>query len=263
MILEVRDVSFGYQADPVLDEIAFSLKPGEILTILGPNGVGKSTLLKCLNGLLKPRAGSIRIKGDAIEDMAPRQVARRLGYVAQKIETNRMTGFDAVLLGRRPHIRWQASDHDLALVHSALHRLRLEPLSLRSIDSISGGEAQKVAIARALVQEPEVLLLDEPTSNLDLRSQMEILDLVREAVQTHEMTAVMTMHDLNLALRFSDKFCFLKDGRITCFGGLNAVTPQVIETVYGLPVEMANVSGVPTIIPHSMNQPSAIRKQAA
>jgi iron complex transport system ATP-binding protein len=149
-----------------------------------------------------------------------------------------MTAFDAVLMGRRPHVRWGVSKRDLEVVDAALRRLELIDLSMRYIDRMSGGELQKVAIARALVQEPRLMLLDEPTSSLDLKNQVEIMDLIRKVVKGHRLAVVMTLHDLNTALRWSDKCIFLKSGRIFYAGSPMTVDADIIEAVYGLPVEV-------------------------
>ncbi len=249
MILEVGGVAFTYRSTPILREITFDLHPHETLSILGPNGVGKTTLLKCMNAILKPRYGSILVEGTDMLRADRMEIARKVGYVPQRCETGRLTAFDAILLGRRPHIGWNISEADIRIVEAAIRKLRLEDLSLRYIDEMSGGELQKVSVARALVQEPRLLLLDEPTSSLDLRNQLEILGIVRQVVNTHDVSAVMTMHDLNLALRYSDRFIFLKDGIIQAAGGIEVITPENIEAVYGVPVTVERYNGFSIVIP--------------
>ena len=160
-----------------------------------------------------------------------------------------MTVFDAVLLGRRPHIRWDVTEADIQIVEAAVRMLNLEDLTLRYIDEMSGGELQKVSIARALVQEPRVLLLDEPTSSLDLKNQLEILGIIRSVTTEHNVAAVMTMHDLNMALRYADRFILLKDGVIHAAGGPDVVTPETIEAVYGVPVTVERYNGFRFVVP--------------
>ncbi|MCK8518674.1 ABC transporter ATP-binding protein [Methanoculleus sp. 7T] len=249
MILEVDGVAFTYRSTPVIRDIAFGVRPHQILAILGPNGVGKTTLLKCMNAILKPKAGSILVEETDLLSVDRMEIARKVGYVPQRCETGRMTAFDAILLGRRPHIRWNVSDADHRIVEAAIRMLRLEDLSLRYIDEMSGGELQKVSIARALVQEPRVLLLDEPTSSLDLRNQLEILEVVRRVVAEHDVAAVMTMHDLNMALRYADRFIFLKDGVIHAAGGTEVVTAETIEAVYGVSVAVERYNGFHIVVP--------------
>ncbi|MDK2974832.1 MAG: iron complex transport system ATP-binding protein [Methanofollis sp.] len=249
MILSVEELTFLYRNREVLDEIVFTIDAGEIVAILGPNGVGKTTLLKCLNRILRPKTGVVNLDGEDLSRLNLMDIARRVGYVPQRVETGRLTAFDAVLLGRRPHIGWDVTEHDLRIVDAVFHRLSMDALRLSYIDEMSGGEIQKVAIARALVQEPKVLLLDEPTSNLDLKNQVEILSTIVQIVRQHTIAAVMTMHDLNQALRYADRFIFLKDGRVHSHGDRGIVTPDAIRDVYGVPVEVVTHKGVLLVVP--------------
>ncbi|HDQ40811.1 MAG TPA: ABC transporter ATP-binding protein [Desulfonatronum sp.] len=249
MILNVRDIRIGYNGRLVLQGLDFAVDRGQVLAILGPNGVGKTTLLRCINAMLKPRTGAVLVEYADVFRMHAGEIAKRLGYVAQRNEAGRMTAFDAVLLGRKPHMRWKISEADLRKVDAALKQLGLDHLALRHIDAMSGGELQKVCIARALVQEPSVLLLDEPTSSLDLKNQLEILRTIRHVVHEHKLAAVMTMHDLNMAFRFSDAFVFIKDGRIFCCGQNTELTPDMVQEVYGVPVDILRHQGQAVVVP--------------
>ncbi|PKL56906.1 MAG: iron ABC transporter ATP-binding protein [Methanomicrobiales archaeon HGW-Methanomicrobiales-6] len=249
MILDVDGVAFNYRSASVIRDITFDLRPHQVLAILGPNGVGKTTLLKCMNTILRPKAGSVLIEGADLLTADRMEIARKVGYVPQRCEAGRMTVFDAVLLGRRPHIGWDVTEVDIRIVEAAIRMLSLEDLKLRYIDEMSGGELQKVSIARALVQEPRVLLLDEPTSSLDLKNQLEILGIVRQVTTEHNVAAVMTMHDLNMALRYADRFILLKDGVIHAAGGPDVVTPETIEAVYGVPVTVERYNGYRFVVP--------------
>ncbi|MDV4341678.1 ABC transporter ATP-binding protein [Methanoculleus sp. YWC-01] len=249
MILDVDGVAFNYRSASVIRDITFDLRPHQVLAILGPNGVGKTTLLKCMNTILRPKAGSVLIEGADLLTADRMEIARKVGYVPQRCEAGRMTVFDAVLLGRRPHIGWDVTEVDIRIVEAAIRMLSLEDLKLRYIDEMSGGELQKVSIARALVQEPRVLLLDEPTSSLDLKNQLEILGIVRQVTTEHNVAAVMTMHDLNMALRYADRFILLKDGVIHAAGGPDVVTPETIEAVYGVPVTVERYNGFRFVVP--------------
>ena len=248
-MLDVSDLSFAYNYNPVLDGIDLTLSPGTLLAILGPNGAGKTTLLKCINAIHRPSRGSICIDGKDILSLSPTAVARKVGYVAQQNDSSRMMAFDAVLMGRRPHVKWGVSEHDLKVVDAALKRLGLKGLSMRYLDEMSGGERQKIAIDRALVQEPRLLLLDEPTSSLDLKNQVEILETIRRVVAFHEVAVIMTMHDLNTALRFADQCIFLKKGQIFYAGPISGVDAGMVETVYDLPVAIVNHGGRMMVTP--------------
>jgi iron complex transport system ATP-binding protein len=249
MILAVQELSFSYLRHDVLKAIDFNVFKGECLAVLGTNGVGKSTLLKCINRILKPQSGVVYINRNEAAELSGRELARRIGYVAQRQLSTRCTVYDTVLLGRKPHIGWDISAKDLEIVDKVLRLLELEPYALRYIDELSGGELQKVVIARALAQEPGLLLLDEPTSNLDIKNQLEVIDIIKKVVKSQQIAAVVTMHDLNLALRFADKFILLKDGAIFAMGGLEVMIPENLEQVYSVPLIIKKFGDVPVVVP--------------
>jgi iron complex transport system permease protein len=249
VMLDVDNISFRYNGHRVLDDISLMVDKGELLAVLGPNGVGKTTLLRCINAILTPSEGVVQVENRQVLSMNPMQIARHIGYVSQQQAPGRMTVFDTVLMGRRPHIRWSVSEQDLTIVDGALKSLNLQHLAMRYVDRISGGELQKVAIGRALVQEPRLLLLDEPTSSLDLKNQIDILSLVQRVAHEHAIGAVMTMHDLNMALRFADTCIFVKDGKIFEACRTREVTAETITSVYGVAVEIHHHNGDPVVIP--------------
>lgn len=249
MILDVQNLAFSYGRHAILRDINFSVQEGELLAILGPNGVGKTTLLKCINAIHKPSEGNIYLDGKDVLAMGSGEIAKGMGYVPQKSDIVRLTVFDAVLMGRKPHIIWRVSKEDVKMVDAVLSHLDMGRLALRHLDHLSGGELQKVAVARALVQEPRLLLLDEPTSSLDLKNQMAILGMLRRVVDEHRIGAIMTMHDLNTALRFADTFVFLKDDSIHAAGCCADVTSAMVEEVYGLPVAIHHLNGRPFVEP--------------
>lgn len=249
MILSVNGVEFRYNSRVILDKVGFSLQRGEFLSILGNNGAGKSTLLKTLNRILLPKKGSVLLDNQEVAKLSRREIALKMAYVAQHYESNRQTVFDAVLLGRKPYIKWEASAYDLALVQEVLAKTGLEEFALRYLDELSGGELQKVIIARALAQEPEVLLLDEPTSNLDLKNQIEVLRTIQRVAKEKNIAVVAVMHDLNLALRFSDKFLLLQKTRVFAAGGPEVMTAETISQAYGVPVGVERIKDQMVVIP--------------
>lgn len=249
MFFEVNGINFSYNSKSILDNVSFCVNADEIVSILGPNGVGKTTLIKCISKVLKPTSGSVFIDGSNLHQMSKNGIAKNLAYVAQRSETSRTTVFDSVLLGRKPHFEWNATEKDVRLVGRVLHLLCLDGLALKYVDEISGGEYQLVQIARVLVQQPKVILLDEPTSSLDLSNQHIIMHLIRNIVKKNHMAAVMIIHDLNLAIRHSDKFILMKKGMIYSAGGHEIITPDNIKEVYNIDAYVEKVRGIPVVIP--------------
>lgn len=251
MVLSVDKVEFSYGNATVLKDVNFKVKKGDFVSILGVNGSGKSTLMRCINRILKFKDGMIFVEDRDIKKMKDIEIARKIGYVPQSSETGFVTVFDAVLLGRKPYIKWDVSKKDIELTEKILKVMNLEEYALRYINELSGGELQKVVIARALVQEPQILLLDEPTSDLDLKNQLEVMRIIREVSDTHNIASIVVMHDINLALRYSDKFIILKEGQVFTTGGKEVITPEIIKETYGVDVHVKNFEGVPMIIPKS------------
>lgn len=251
--LTIKDLNFGYNGRPILEEINFSVKKHEILAIIGPNGAGKSTLLKCINGLLKIRKGAVDLDGEAVRTMVKKDIAGCIGYVPQHITaTFPLTVFDMVLLGRYPHQHRYSAKKDRRKVLEVLNLLGIEDLSMRNFAKLSGGQKQKVAIARALVQEPKILLLDEPTSNQDILQQLEVFELLKDLVKQKHMSVIMAIHDLNLTARYADIVLLLNKGRIAAKGDPSSVmTSPNISSVYKVDVDIIDVHGKPNIIPIS------------
>ena len=249
-MIEVAGLNFSYRCGrQILYDVSFSAPSGSCMAILGNNGAGKSTLLKCFAHLLRPQSGRVLVDGEDLLSMSFSQAARTVALVSQNVPASRLTVYDMVLLGRKPYMKWDFSDQDRALTEEALSLLGLEKLALRYADQLSGGEQQKVQLARALVQQPRLLLLDEPTSNLDLRNQYEVLELVSSLCREQNITAVVVIHDLNLALRFCDRFLLLHGGQVYACGDASAVTPRTIREVYGMEATVRQVDGVPIVVP--------------
>jgi len=233
-MIEVKNIAFSYGKHTVLKDISFSAEPGDCVGILGNNGVGKSTLVTCMNKIRKPDYGSVLIDGKSIFEMSRLELARNVAYVAQKNEMSQTTVYDAILLGRKPYMTWSMNCADYALCDEMMERVGMTAFKLRNVNELSGGEAQKVMLARAFVQQPKLLLLDEPTSNLDPRNQYEMMKLVCQMAHEHGITVLVVIHDLNLALRYCNRFLFLKDGEVYDYGDETVVTEKALLDVYGI-----------------------------
>lgn len=250
-MIEIKDLSFAYHSKTkrILDRLTCDLEEGLFVAILGQNGAGKSTLLKCLNKTLRPNGGAAFIDGKCVERTPRRELARKMATVSQRNETPRVMVFDSVLLGRTPHVVWNATTADKLFVEKILCELGVASLSTRYLDELSGGELQKATIARALTQEPKYLLLDEPTSSLDIKNQHEILKLIQDICRRKNISVVAVLHDLNLARRYCNRFLFLKESRLRSYGGLETFTPATIKDVYGIDVEIVQGRESSWIVP--------------
>ena len=234
-MLTVENLSFRYKGRPlILDDVSFSLENGHFLAILGNNGVGKSTLLKCFNRILTPCGGRISMDGVDLARLSGRELAQRIAFVAQSVPHTQMTVHDMVMLGRRPYMKWHFTEEDHEIIHDAMDRVGISHLRGRFLSCLSGGERQKVMLARALAQQPRYLLLDEPTSSLDPKNQHEMLRLVRDIAQAQNIGVVIVIHDLNLAVRYCDRFLFLHDTHVFSHGDLSVVTAETIRQVHQL-----------------------------
>jgi len=236
MEIKVKNVKLYYKSIKALDGVSLDVGGGEILSIIGPNGAGKSTLLKVINGILRPKIGAVYFDGRLLHEIPQKEVAMKTGVVPQRISsTGMLTVFDFVLTGRRPYINFTPAKIDEEKAYEALKTVNATHLANRTLEELSGGELQRVVIARALAVEPEVMLLDEPTSNLDLKYQQETLNLIK-ALRSKGLTILMAIHDLTQAYRISDKILMLNNGKVFAAGKPEEVlTPQNILTVYGVP----------------------------
>ncbi|MCL1970645.1 MAG: ABC transporter ATP-binding protein [Candidatus Bathyarchaeota archaeon] len=252
MKLTVNNLSFSYANVSILKNIDLAVGLGELVSIVGPNGSGKSTLLKCINHILKTRQNSILIDGRDTSKFDIKELSKLMGYVPQtSISAFPFTVFDVVMMGRKPYIHWSIGERDNEIVAQMLEFLGIGHLAMRQFPELSGGEQQKVIIARALAQQSQFLLLDEPTSSLDIKHQLEILCILTGLTQSKERAVIVTMHDLNLASRFSDHMIMLKKGAIYARGKPEDVlTAQSIEDVYGIKADVSlSNSGKPIITP--------------
>ena len=237
-VLKVSNLSFSWSDNPVLKNIEFSCKWGELIAILGVNGAGKSTLLKCMNKILQPQTGNIEVESKNIDDFSIIELSKSISYVPQSVMTNfSMDVFDVVLLGRRPHISWRISDEDRDKVSKTLQLFDLEDFAFRRFDRLSGGERQRVIVAKAVAQNPSLFLFDEPTSDLDLRNQIEVMKRIRDLVddKNERKSALVAVHDINLACRFADRILLLHEGKVKAFDTPESVlNEQNIAEVFGV-----------------------------
>jgi len=234
----VNDLDFGYFKRNVLNNISFSVRSGEVLGVIGPNGSGKTTLLRCLRMALKPKRGSVSLDGEDITSWERPKIARYFGVVPQHTNISfPFTVLEIVMMGRIPHLKRMQGEgeQDVSVVKRAMKLTSIENLYYRYANNLSGGEVQRVIIARALAQQPKILLLDEPTSNLDINHQFETMKLIRNLARKENMIVIIISHDLNLSLRYCDKLLLLKEGLVYSHGRPEDVlTVDNIKKVYGV-----------------------------
>ncbi|GAA4367819.1 ABC transporter ATP-binding protein [Nocardioides caricicola] len=255
--LRSESVTVGYGEEPVVRDLSLAIAEGKVTTIIGPNGCGKSTLLRTMARLLKPTDGRVLLDGDPVHDLSTKDVARRMALLPQSpIAPEGLLVRDLVGRGRHPHQRWfsQWSPEDEAIVETALEMTDTAELRDRALDQLSGGQRQRAWIAMTLAQDTDLLLLDEPTTYLDLAHQVEVLDLVSRLNRERGRTVVMVLHDLNLAARYSDVIVVMKDGAIVTEGTPNDVfTPDLLATTFGLDADVLACprTGLPIVVPVS------------
>ncbi len=252
-IIDFQDLSVGYAEKNILERVSASIQRGKITSIIGPNGAGKSTLLKAFGKLLRCRSGHIRIMDQDLTAMSQRELARRVAILLQQNQCPADLSVEKLIhIGRQPHKKWYewANPQDSAIVQDALEQVNLSHMKDKLICQLSGGERQRVWLAMALAQSTDILLLDEPTTYLDISFQLEILELIRKINAQSGMSIIMVLHDLNQAVKYSDELIILKAGKIVATGRPEElITVDLLRDIYHIDADILQLDGCPHIIP--------------
>lgn len=249
-MLNVENLTFRYSkfSRPVLNGASLHLKAGEIGILLGKNGSGKTTLFKNILGINKPGSGKILFEGEDLLKMSRKERARRIAYVPQDIHFGALTVFDSIMLGRISYFGLKSGDDDYKAVEKILVDMGLTEYAFRMVDELSGGERQKIAIARAMAQEPKLMVFDEPTGNLDIANEQLIIEEAKKLAKQKHIAILSSLHDLNQALAFGDQFFFLKNGMIKYAGGREIITPEVVKDTFDVDVRIREIDGQTVVL---------------
>ena len=248
-MLKVEKLEFSYNKNaPVLRGADLELGQGQVGILLGKNGCGKTTLFKNILGIEKPSGGNIFFGGDDLRKMNRRERARRIAYVPQHIHFGDLTVFDSVLMGRVSYFGMQAGREDYTAVEKILEDMGLTAFAARSAEELSGGEKQKIAIARAMAQEPKLMVFDEPTGNLDLANEMLIMQEAKKLAREKNIGILSSLHDLNQALYFGDRFFMMKDGVVKYAGGREVITPETVKDIFDVDVQLREIDGQTVVL---------------
>ena len=248
--ISIDGMHFSYGTFPILKGIDVRIDKPELISILGPNGVGKSTLIRCMNKILTPTEGAIYLSDKDLKDITVKELAKVMGYVpCATASTFPITVTDAVLMGRFPHQKYGSQDRDLEIVYETLDSMGITDLAMRSINELSAGQLQKVMVAKGLAQQPDILLLDEPTANLDIRHQLNVTHLLKDISRERKVIVIMICHDINIAAKYSDRIILMSEGKIFSVGTPEEViTESNLEVVYGVKSKVVTDVGRPHVM---------------
>ena len=249
-MLNVENLNFRYSkfSRPVLNGASLQLNAGEVGILLGKNGSGKTTLFKNILGINKPGSGKILFEGEDLLKMSRKERARRIAYVPQDIHFGALTVFDSIMLGRISYFGLKSGDDDYKAVEKILMDMGLTEYAFRMVDELSGGERQKIAIARAMAQEPKLMVFDEPTGNLDIANEQLIIEEAKKLAKQKNIAILSSLHDLNQALTFGDKFFLLKNGVVKYAGGREIITPEVVKDTFDVDVRIREIDGQTVVL---------------
>ncbi len=251
--IEIKNIDFAYNGENVLSNVSTVVEQGDFIALVGPNGSGKSTLTKCLNKILTPKKGVIYLDEQNIADIPLNELAKKMAYVPQyEQKTMGLSVFDCILTGRKPYISWKPSSMDIKIVAEVIKTLHLQDIAMKDVNKLSGGQRQMVTIARAIVQEPNILLLDEPTASLDIRHQIEIMELLKK-FSMEGISIVIALHDINTAIKYANKFIMLKNKTIFAEGGKEIITKNNIEELYRVKVNLVEQDDELFIFPDGLH----------
>lgn len=262
--LRFQSATLGYGKRPVLRDLDLEVRPGEIVAIVGPNGVGKSTMIRAASGVIPVEAGQLFVDDHDLSRRSASERARWIAVAPQAVQLPpAFTALEVVLMGRTPYLSWlgQESASDRAIAHMAMQRTQVLDLSDRLVGELSGGEQQRIMVARALAQSAPILLLDEPTAHLDLRHQDVVLKLVRSLADEAGLTVLAALHDLNLVARFADRVALLSNGRLERVGTPEDIlTPSILTPVYGIGIQVVAhpVDGRPLVLAGGRTEPPPV-----
>lgn len=246
------DIDFAYSGEKLtLKNVTLDIRNPQLISIIGPNGVGKSTLIHCMNKILAPTRGTVFVDDIDVSQIKVKELAKKIGYVPYSAnDTFPLTVIDTILMGRNPHSTWKTDlKDDMKIVKEVLEMMDIVPLAMRPFNELSAGQHQRVMLARGLAQEPEILLLDEPTANLDIKHQIDVIRLLKKLSIKKNIVVIMISHDLNLAAKYSDNIIMMADGGVFAVGTpKDVITEDNIRSVYGVEAELVEHDGRPHMI---------------